>query len=239
MTTGLPKQPSCLSIGLGISLFFIALLAFFRIPEIVKYTGTALMFVPAKLGIIDVVMPNDVIPLSIDRSPSMLTITKPGDYFFYTSNYDLLMINDAIAGTDAKPWLNMQAVESGNAVKITMIERGLSFLDTPFAKGRPVLMFTITEPGTYRITHPTRPEDYLYLVPDVITGKEPLIVVVMIFEIALIGGIIIFIFRRQTASTRQTIKDLQASNLERVERTRQKRAQNQEEEKTSRWKKPG
>jgi hypothetical protein len=238
MTTGLPKPPTCLSIGLGISLLILSLLAFFRIPDIVKSTGMVLMFVPAKLGIIDMVIPRDVVPQSIERNPSTITISKPGHYLFYTDNYDLLVINDAIAGSDAKPWLNMQLAESGTKVEVTMVERGLSIFDTPFAHGRPVLMFTITEPGTYQMMHPTRPGDYLYLVPDVTTGKETLITFVIVVEIALLGSVIIILVRRRTAPSRQLRKEAQANNRARFERTWQKRHPKQEEE-SSRRKRPG
>jgi len=238
MTTGFPKPPTCLSIGLGISLFILSLLAFFHIPDIVKSTGTALMFVPAKLGIIDMVMPQDVVPQSIEHNPSTITISKPGHYLFYTNNYDLLVVNDAIASSDAKPWLNMQSAESGTKVEITMIERGLSIFDTPFARGRPVLMFTIIEPGTYQMRHPTRPGDYLYLVPDVTTGKETLITFVIVVEVALVGGVIVIMIRRRTAPSRELRKKMQANNRTRVERTWQERHPKQEEG-SSRWKRPG
>ena len=74
MTTGLPQQPTFRSILLGIALFIIALLAFLRIGDVVKYTGTALMYIPAKLGLIDMVMPKDVIPLPLEENPSWVTI---------------------------------------------------------------------------------------------------------------------------------------------------------------------
>ena len=238
--TGHPNRPSCLSIGLGIALFIMATLAFFRIPDIVKYTGAALMFVPAKLGIIEMVMPRDVVQISIDRTPSTVTISKPGRYAFYTSNLDLLMVHDAIAGTETKPWLNMYP--SGNEevnIKMLMIERGLSFFDTPFARGRPVLLFTITEPGTYQMFHPTRPGDYLYLVPDVTTGKETFIAFVIFVETALIVCVILFIFRRRIAESRQKRKEEIERNRARVEQTWNKKKDKQvkPEEVPSRWKK--
>ena len=67
-------------------------------------------------------------------------------------------------------------------------------------------MFTITEPGTYQMMHPTRPGGYLYLVPDVTTGKETFITFVLVVEIALVGGLIIIMVRRRTAPSRQLRK---------------------------------
>ncbi|MCJ7432063.1 MAG: hypothetical protein MUO77_01105 [Anaerolineales bacterium] len=237
MTTGFPKPPTCLSIGLGISLFALSLLAFFHIPDIVKSTGTVLMFVPAKLGIIDMVMPQDVVPQSIEHTPSTITISKPGHYLFYTDNYDLLVINNAIAGSDAKPWMNMQSTKSGTKVEVTMIERGLSIFDTPFAHGRPVLSFTITEPGTYQMKYPTRPGGYLYLVPDVTTGKETLITFMIVVEVSLVGGVVVIMIRRRTAPSRELRKKMRANNRARVERWQERHPK--QEEGSSCWKRPG
>jgi len=238
MTLGYPKQPSCLSIGLGISLFVLATLSFFRIPDIVKYMGMTLMFIPAKLGIIEMVMPGDVVPIPIDQSPSTVMITNPGHYAFYTSNLDLLSINDAIAGTDTKPWLNMQAIETEKKVDLTMVERGLSFFDTPFARGRPVILFTIAEPGTYHMQHPTRPGDYMYLVPDVTTGKETYLIFVVFVEIVIVVGAVGFAFRKRIATNRQKRKEELEKNRARVEQTWEKRKEKQvkPEEDSSRWK---
>jgi len=239
MTTGYPKQPSCSSIGLGISLFVLAIIAFFYIPDIVKYTGMALMYIPAKLGIIEMITPVDVVSISIDQSPSIVTISNPGRYAFYTNNLDLLEINDAIAGTDAKPWLNMRAIETDKNIDLTMVERGLSFFDTPFARGRPVLLFTIAEPGTYRMQHPTRPGNYIYIVPDVTTGKETYIIFVVFVEMVIFGGSVLYTFRKRIAASRQKRRDELEKNRARVERTwkKIKRKQVKPEEESSRWKK--
>jgi len=86
--------------------------------------------------------------------------------------------------------------------------------------------------------HSTRPGNYLYLVPDVTTGKETFITFVIIVEIALIGGVIIIVVRRRTAPNRQLQKDVQAHNRARVERFWQKRRPKQEDE-SSIWKRPG
>ena len=71
---------------LGIALLILAILAFVRIPDIVKYAGTALMYVPAKLGVIDMVMPKDVVALPIDKNPSSITFPSSGKYALYTGH---------------------------------------------------------------------------------------------------------------------------------------------------------
>ena len=90
MSNGLPKQPTFRSIMLGIVLFVIVLVAFLRIPDVIKFSGAAVMFVPAKLGLIDMPMPKDVVPLPLDQNPSEITFTSPGQYMMYLNIYDLL-----------------------------------------------------------------------------------------------------------------------------------------------------
>ena len=219
MTTGLPKPPTFRSIFFGIVLFIIALLAFLRIGDVVKYAGTALMYIPAKLGLIDMVMPKDVIPLPLEENPSLITIPSPGQYVLYLNNYDMLVVHDAIVAGDSEPWMKLQSEDLDTQVELTLIGRGLTWYDTPFARGRPVVTFTIDEPGTYEFTHPAR-QDYMYLVPDTMTGKEARITFWVLAEIALIGGVIFYIVRRRTASIRAQRIKTQAENRARVEATR-------------------
>lgn len=229
MTTGLPQQPTFRSILLGIALFIIVLVAFLKIPDVIKYTGTALMFVPSKLGLIDMIMPKDVIPLSLEENPSWVTIPSPGQYVMYLNNYDMLVVHDAIVAGDSKPWMKLQPEGLDTQVELTLIGRGLTWYDTPFARGRPVVRFTIDEPGTYQFTHPAR-QDYMYLVPDTMTGKEARITFWVLAEIALFGGVIFYIGRRRTASIRAQRIKTQEENRARVEATR-KRIEKRTEEK--------
>ena len=221
MTTGLPKPPTMGSIVLEIALFIAALLAFLRLPDIIKYTGTVLMYVPAKVGLIDMVMPQDVIPMSLAKNPSSVTISSPGRYILYVNNYDLLVIHDAIVEGNSKPWIKIQSEDFGTEVAITLIGRGLAWYDTPFAPGRPVVSFIIDQPGKYLIIHPTRP-DTAYFVPDTLTGQESRITFWVLTEIALIGGVVIYIVRKRTASRRQLRSKVLAENRARVEQARER-----------------
>jgi len=229
MTTGLPEQPTFRSIFLGIALFIIALLAFIKIADVVKYTGTVLMYVPSRLGLIDMVMPKDVIPLPLEENPSLITIPSPGQYVMYLNNYDMLVVHDAVVASDAKPWMKLQSEDLSIQVELTLIGRGLTWYDTPFARGRPVVTFKIDQPGTYQFTHPAR-QDTMYLVPDTMTGKESLITFWVLAEIAFIGGVVFYIFRRRTASLREKRIKIQAQNRARVEDTWE-RIERQKEEK--------
>lgn len=221
MTTGLPKQPTIGSIVLGIALVMIAFLAFLRLPDVVKYTGTALIYVPARVGLIDMVLPKDVIPFPLSENPSSITIPSPGQYLLYVGNLDLLVVHDAVVEGNSKPWIKIQPEDLDTEIEITLIGRGLAWYDTPFAAGRPVATFRINQPGTYRITHPTRP-DTAYIVPDTLTGKESRITFWILAELALIGGVAYYIVRKRTASRRRQRVNLRAQNRARVEETRKR-----------------
>jgi len=229
MTTGIPKQPSIGSIVAGIALVIVAFLAFLRLSDVVKYSGAALMYIPAKLGLIDMVMPGDVIPIPLAENPTLINIPSPGRYIVYLGNLDLLSVHDAVFEGNSDPWIRIQPASQEIDLKITLIGRGLAWYDTPFAMGRPVAMFKIDQPGTYKVLHPTRP-DNAYVVPDTLTGNESTITFWVITEILLIAWIAYIIVRRRTASRRQQRIDLREQNRARVEESR-KRMQEKAEEK--------
>jgi hypothetical protein len=240
MTTALPKQPTIGSIVIGIALVILAFLAFLRLPDVVKFTGAVLMYVPAKIGLIDMVMPQDVIPLPLAENPSSIIIPAPGQYLLYLNNYDLLVIHDAVVAGNSEPWIKIQPENLDTELEITLIERGLTWYDTPFAAGRPVVAFKIDQPGTYQVVHPTR-LDTANVVPDTITGKESLITFWALAEIALIGGVVYYTVRRRSASRRQQRTNLQAQNRARVEENwkqiRKRAEEKRKEEDGTYWKK--
>jgi hypothetical protein len=221
MTTGLPKQPTIGSIVAGITLFIVAFLAFLRLPDVVKFSGAALMYVPAKLGLIDMIMPRDVIPFPLDKNPSSVIIPSAGQYLVYLDNLDLLIVHDAIVESNADPWIRIQPENLDADVKITLIERGLAWYDTPFAAGRPVAIFIIDQPGTYRVIHPTR-SDTAYIVPDTLTGNESTITFWVVTELILIVGVVYFIVRKRTATRRAQRSKLQAELRARDAETRKR-----------------
>jgi hypothetical protein len=240
MTTGIPKQPSFSSILLGIALVIVAFLAFLRLSDVVKYTGAALMYLPAKMGLIEMVMPQDVIPLSLAENPSSVTIPSPGQYILYLNNYALLAIHDAVVAGNTKPWIKIQSEELGSEVGITLIGRGLTWYDTPFAPGRPVVTFKIDHPGVYQVIHSARP-DTAYLVPDTLTGKVSRITFWVLVELVLVGGVVFYTVRRRTASRRRQRLDIRAQNRARVDDTWDRIRKRKEEKRTDEdqpyWKK--
>jgi len=236
MTTGLPKQPSISSILVGIGLFILVFLAFLRLADVIKFAGTALMFVPAKLGLIDMVMPDEVIPLSLAENPTSIQLPEPGRYLVYLNNYDLLVVHDAVVAGNSKPWIKIKPENSDTQINVTLIGRGLTWYDTPFAAGRPVATFTIDQPGTYHVTHPAYP-DVAYVVPDTLTGKESRITFWVLAEIGLIAGTVFYATRKRRAARRRQRARLQAQNRARVDETR-KRIEKRAEEKRKEEDKP-
>jgi hypothetical protein len=190
MTTGAPPPPTYRNIFGGIAVVVLILIGFIFLGNIVKYVGAALTFIPAKLGLIHVVTPEELIPIDLGVSPTPFVVSKAGRYSFFTDNYDLLVINDAALAAGAKPWLKIaSASNSDEEISVTLVGRGLAIYDTPLAKGRPVATFEITQPGEYTIAHPTRPAR-AYIVPDYTTGKENLL---NFFIIVQIVGLILVI----------------------------------------------
>ena len=240
MTTGLPKPPSIGSIVLGIFLAILAFLAFLRLSDVVKFAGAALMYVPAKVGLIDMVKPQDVIPLPLAENPSSITIPSPGSYILYLNNYDLLAIHDAVVAAHGRSWIKFQSEELGSEVDITLIGRGLAWYDTPFAPGRPVVTFKIDQPGVYQVIHSARP-DTAYLVPDTLTGKESIITFWVLVEVAVIGAVVFYFVRRRTASRREQRINIREQNRARVkstwERIEKRAEEKRKEEDRPYWKK--
>jgi len=232
MTTGLPKPPTIRSIITGIALFVITLLAFLRISDIVKYTGAALMFIPSSLGLVDMVAPAEVLPFSLAENPSFVVFPAPGQYAVYTDNYDLLVVHDAVVNGNSDPWIKILSSESGAMIDITLISRGLSWYDTPFARGRQVVSFFIKQPGRYQVIHPTRPDNG-YIVPDVVTGNEFKITTILLIELGLLGGAAFAIINRRTRPLRLRRKQVQELARARAE-VLKKKIQEQSEQKKAR-----
>jgi hypothetical protein len=221
MTTGLPRQPTYRSIVIGIGLFLLLFLAFFRIPEIVKYTGAALMYIPSTIGLVDMVKPREVIAESLATSPTTVALPERGAYALYTENYDLLNLHNAAVESGKLDWIMIQSEGTGQAIPFDIVDRGLALYDTPFARGRPLLTFSVPQAGRYQITHPTRPDTF-YIVLDVFTGKESAIILVICLEMGLILAVASVIFIRRDAPRRLRKREVQLQARKRIEQQKEK-----------------
>jgi hypothetical protein len=183
-----------LSIVGGILLAVAVLVAFALLPSMVKWVGAALTFLPSRIGLVHMVLPDEVRSVDLSQSPTDVSFASAGSYALFTANYDLLVINDAVLDAKAKPWLKL-TTPSGEDVAIELIDRGLALYDTPFAAGRPVARFEIRQPGTYSLMHPTR-SDLAYIVPDYAHGEEGGFVFWMLVQLAVLGWGLFYVFRK-------------------------------------------
>jgi hypothetical protein len=221
MVTGWPKPPTLFSIILGIGLAILLVLAFFHTPEVVKYTGAVLMYVPSRLGFFEMVMPSEVIPASISKAETSVFLPEAGSYAMYTENYDLLTLHNAAVESGKLTWIKVHSQASGEQISIHMVTRGLTLYDTPFAKGRPIVTFVVDQPGEYVIIHPSRP-DMVYLVRDEFSGRESRIINILLVEVGLVMGSIFVFLRRRDAPRRYQKKILQQQARKRAEEQRKK-----------------
>jgi hypothetical protein len=150
------RAPSYLAISLGI-LFCVFLIFFIgQLAVITKWSGFILLYLPSRLGIVDIVEPNDVILVDFSTNPTDIYFPHRGAFYLYSDDLDLLSIADEI-NSSAEPWLVIRSAKSGNTTAVLYVNRGLMPIDTPFAAGRPIYSFYIDKPGSYVIFHPVRP----------------------------------------------------------------------------------
>jgi hypothetical protein len=213
-------QPARLrSIGLGIAVFVVILLALCSLSQGVKWTGTVLLFIPERLGLVRTVRPGEVLNIAMDRSPTQVTFARAGLYQVYTSDYDLLVISDELARSDSPPWVTITRAEGGTPADITHIKRGLLPFDTPHVAGRPVLEIEILEPGSYILDYPTRGAT-MSLAPDYATGHEGMIYAafaVQFLILALPFGLALF---RREQHTWELVRAKRRQSVEQFEKLR-------------------
>jgi hypothetical protein len=227
MTTGHPAPPTIRSILSGILLLVLLLFVIGQLGIIIKSIGAIFMFLPNKLGLVDMVYPRDVLVADFSRSPMNVNFTKEGNYLLYTNSYDLLVINDAVVEGKAAPWIKVIS-PGGQSMKVEMISRGLILFDTPFADGRPVIRFSISTPGEYEILHPTRPID-VYFVPDYLTGNVEFLTLLSIIQLLIFGYPLINYGLRKYRVKRSEDRAIKARNRARIEALGKKRSFNKSE----------
>ncbi|MGB9674477.1 MAG: EGFR-like transmembrane domain-containing protein, partial [Anaerolineales bacterium] len=181
-----PPTPTIRAIVLGILLFVLILGLVGNLGEIVKGTGYLLYYPLGKLGLLKQVTSNEVFAVDMSVARQTLVFKTAGNYAFYTSNLDLLMITDAISEGDGKPWLKLTCADDGKAVEVDFVHRGLMIYDTPLAKGRPIFVMSIPQPGTYVMQNATQPGALGYFVRDYVSGQEKSLTIYIIVEILLL-----------------------------------------------------
>ncbi|MGB9641439.1 MAG: hypothetical protein ACPL4H_11050 [Anaerolineales bacterium] len=157
-----------------------------HLGEIVKGLGFLLYIPLDKLGLVRQVTKDEVTAVDMSVTNQEIDFEVAGQYAFYTSNLDLLLITDAILEGENKPWIRLEKLDDGQQIKVEFIERGLMVYDTPFAKGRPIFTFFIPSHGKYRMQNATQPGAVGYFVRDYISGNEQKYTIFFISEIILI-----------------------------------------------------
>jgi hypothetical protein len=183
------KPPGFLPIVGGVILFIVLLGLACSISTTVKAIGYGLLYVPSKLGWVEVPGPESIRRLDLVSTPVLARFDKPGTYEVFTSSYELLSISLQLEASSTTSWFHVVSVDTGKPSQIYNVTRGLMPFDSPFAEGRPVLRVSIDEPGMYRLSFPTPPAARVYFVPDTTTGKEWLIWLIYLGEVGLIVGV--------------------------------------------------
>lgn len=182
------RPPGFLAIIGGVIMFLILVGLACSISATVKILGYGLLYVPSRMGLVEVPRPEDIQRLDLITTPVDAHL-DPGTYEVFTSNYELLSISMQFESPTSTSWFHVADAATGERNEIEQVLRGLMPYDTPFAEGRPVLRFTIDKAGLYRLSFPTPPAASVYFVPDTTTGKEWLIWLIYIGEVGLILGV--------------------------------------------------
>ncbi len=186
MTQTTYRDPKIRNILIGIALFAVFLVTVCSLPQVVKTLGTGLLYLPSRLGLVEIAPRDQVKAYEMRTSPPELTITRPGRYSAYTDDYDLLVLTDELNLQGAEPWLVVTDPVTGSRVHLAGVVRGLMPYDSPYAAGRPVFTFDVPQPGVYALTYPRRAAVF-YIVPDTTTGKERIIWLAYIVQLAILA----------------------------------------------------
>jgi hypothetical protein len=228
--SGESGAPTFRAMLFGIVIVIIATMLVCALGDVLKIAGSPFLFIPGALGIVQTVGPEDVRTVPLADSPTIVRLMQPGLYAVYVDNPDLLAITDALINSNGHSWLKVKALDTGEQVPATLIERGMRLYDTPYAKGRPVVNFAITRPGAYELTHPRRTIS-MSIVPDYTTGRETLLSLIYLVQIALVAGIVVFVWRRRTRTERQAAKTEREAWIKRANAYWEKAAQQRAEQK--------
>jgi len=157
---------------------------------LVKGVGHTLLLAPEELKLVQRVSPDEVISFPLFRGRWTSQQFKPGRYLVFTNDPGLLL---SIASAEARQresvesWLEMRpANDKTKACDVVPVHRGLRPYDTPYAKGRPVLRFFISEAGAYEMLYSIGGRaTVVSVVPDRTSGNELLIAGLCLVQVAI------------------------------------------------------
>ena len=213
------RPPRIRTIGLGIGLFVVLLILICSLSQGVKWAGAALLFLPERLGLAEPVHRAEVTPLDMQISPLQVSFPDAQAYHVYTSDYELLVISDEIARSEAPAWLTVKRSGTDSRVRVTILTRGLRPYDSPWAAGRPVLAMQIEEAGSYILDFPTR-KATMTIVPDRTTGREVVIYTAFAVQLALLAAPFAIALYRRELRLRGLLRARRRSSQEKFARIR-------------------
>ncbi len=201
------QSPKVYPITIGIVVFVLFLILMCSLMNLIKTAGYTLMWLPEKLGVLQVAHKDEVTVIHMNDGPlSTVVFTRPGWYQIYTNDYDLLLASDSMASHGGTPWVNVRD-PSGTLIDAVFIERGLRPYNSPFAKGRPVLAVQVIQPGAYRLRHPTKVAD-MSIVPDYTTGSEVNIYLFYVLQLGLVLLPFAYLIWKAQARSAQQVKSV-------------------------------
>ena len=194
MSTDSYRPSSARAIIFGIIGFIILLAIVCGLSEVIKSLGTPFMIIPAELGWIPKVNRNDVVTIDMQISSIRINIEKPGNFVVYGYDFDLLMLTDEMARSNAHPWLNIQNLATSEKITPEFNTRPLLPFDSILVRGRPLFQFSITQPGEYQLSFPRRYAT-IFLLPDQVTGNIGVILFATVIQLTIIAIPVLAFFR--------------------------------------------
>lgn len=185
----------------AVVLVSLCVFSFLNFVEVVKYAGVPFLLIPDALGLVKTVGRDEVTKVSLpNRTTTEIEIAQPGDYLVYLPTWEQSgeITSVSISNTDGR-------------VNLAPVERPTMPFDTISANGFPQYMFTINQPGKYkiRLTNPSETgqnELSVTIVPDYITGNETLFASVMGFQFLLIVLVILAIIITRNLGKRSAVE---------------------------------
>ncbi len=197
--------PRIQNVLIGGIAFVVLLALLWNLGGVVKRVGDVFLYIPAQLGLIQRVAPQEIIRMD---SPALVETLQPGRYMVFGDGW-----GPTLSTASGEILLNIQSQTTTEDIKIVRVQRGLRPYDTPFAEGRPMLEFEIPASGAYEIIFTGHPDDLdsaIEIVPDYTTGKESVLWVAYIVQISLLVIILVIVSYPRYQRRRARIQKIEA-----------------------------
>jgi hypothetical protein len=197
--------PRIQNVFIGGIAFMVLLALVWNLGIVVKRVGDVFLYIPAQLGLIRRVAPQEIIRMG---SPALVETFQPGRYMVFGGGW-----GPSLSTASGEILLKIQSQTTAEDIKIVRVQRGLRPYDTPLADDRPVLEFEIPSAGAYEIVFTGHPDDLdkaIEIVPDFTTGKESVLWVVYSVQIALLVIILLIVFYPRYKRHRERIQKIEA-----------------------------